>query len=340
MGESLLIVDDALFDQHASTSNHPERPARLAAARRGVARSGVRTEALPPADAERALLEKVHAPAYLDAHDALRGVRGMLDADTYVAPRSIEAAVRAAGGAAALGEALARGDARRGLALVRPPGHHAERDRAMGFCLLNNVAIAAEAARGAGAKKIAIVDIDVHHGNGTQTMFWRDPDVLFVSTHQYPFYPGTGATGERGEGPGEGTTVNVPLAEGAGDDVYATAMQRVIAPVLRAFAADVVLVSGGFDAFGGDPLAMMELTADGYASLLAAIAEAAGDRPVGMVLEGGYDLVGLEVCVAASTRALLDSPRAIGPTRAIDRRHALEIDRAAAAARLAWPGVA
>src|SRR6185369_14897419 len=142
-------------------------------------------------DAPRPLLEAVHAPAYLDALEKLRGVRGMLDPDTYLAPKSVDAAIRAAGGSAALGEALARGE-RRGVALVRPPGHHAESDHAMGFCLLNNVAVAAEAARRAGARRVAIVDIDVHHGNGTQAIFWRDPDVLYASLHQWPFYPGTG----------------------------------------------------------------------------------------------------------------------------------------------------
>jgi acetoin utilization deacetylase AcuC-like enzyme len=271
MGEALLLVDDALFDEHAPTSNHPERPARLQAARSGVRRSGVATRALEARDAPRALLETVHTPAYLDALEKLRGVRGMLDPDTYVAPKSIEAAIRAAGGAASLGEALARGE-RRGVALVRPPGHHAESDHAMGFCLLNNVALAAEGARRAGAKKVAIVDIDVHHGNGTQSMFWRDPDVLYVSTHQWPFYPGTGAVDERGEGPGEGATVNVPLSAEADDDVYLEAMHRVIEPVLKAFRADVVLLSGGFDAFEGDPLAMMSLTPGGYAAIVGAIA--------------------------------------------------------------------
>jgi len=339
MGDAILLVDDALFDEHAPTSNHPERPARLHAARSGVRRSGVATRPLEAKDAPRSLLETVHAPAYLDALEELRGVRGMLDPDTYVAPRSVDAAVRAAGGAASLGEALARGE-RRGIALVRPPGHHAERDHAMGFCLLNNVALAVEGARRAGKKKIAVVDIDVHHGNGTQATYWRDPDVLYASTHQWPFYPGTGNADERGEGPGEGATVNVPLSAQAGDDVYAEAMRRVIAPVLRAFAADVLLISGGFDAFEGDPLAMMQLTPRGYAAIVSALAEAAGSAPIGLVLEGGYDLAGLEACVEASTRALAGDPKSIHVERAIGKVHARDLDRAAAAAARSWPGVA
>ena len=335
----LLVVDDALFELHASSSNHPERPARLAAARAGVVRAGVATRKLPAVDAARALLESVHAPSYLDELDALRGTRGMIDADTYVAPRSVEAAVRAAGGAGALGEALAKGELR-GVALVRPPGHHAEPDHAMGFCLLNNVAVAAAAVRAAGRKRVAIVDIDVHHGNGTQSIFWRDPDVLYVSLHQWPFYPGTGHVDERGEGDGEGATVNVPLSEGAGDDVYNEAIHRIVAPVLRGFDADVVLLSGGFDAFEHDPLASMEVTPAGFASMIATIADAAGRAPIGMILEGGYDLGGLESCVAAAARALLDDPKDSPLERAIDARHRTEIDRAARSAARRWSNVA
>ncbi len=240
--EKILLVDDALFDLHAASANHPERPARLEAARAGFARAGVAAERLPPVDADRTLLERVHDPAYLDRLDTLRGTRGMLDPDTFFAPQSIEAAVRAAGGAGALGEALHRGEAQRGVALVRPPGHHAMPSRAMGFCLINNVAVAAEAARRAGAQRIVIVDIDVHHGNGTQAIYWRDPDVLYVSTHQYPYYPGTGSVHERGEGAGLGATLNVPLSEGADDAVYADAIDEVVVPAVSAFRADLVLV--------------------------------------------------------------------------------------------------
>ncbi len=333
MAERVLVVDDALFDLHEASANHPERPARLDAARAGLRAARVTSEQLPAVDADRALLERVHTPAYLDRLTALRGARGMLDPDTYVAPRSIDAAIRAAGGTGALGDALARRAALRGIALVRPPGHHALPGKAMGFCLLNNVAVAAEAARVAGAKRVAIVDIDVHHGNGTQAIYWRDPDVLYVSTHQYPFYPGTGDVRERGEGSGEGTTVNVPLSEGADDAVYAEATDRAIVPALAEFRPDVVLVSAGFDAFAGDPLASMNVTPAGFAYIVSRIARAADDlgAPVGMVLEGGYDLAGLEACVCAATRALLGEAAVDPRTSPIARRFRDDIDRATAA---------
>lgn len=330
--DRVLVVDDALFDLHAASAHHPERPARLEAARAGLAASGVACEVMPPVDADRALLERVHTPAYLDKLETLRGTRGMLDPDTFVAPRSIDAAMRAAGGAAALGEALARGS-KRGLALVRPPGHHAMPGKAMGFCLVNNVAVAAEGARKAGAHRVAIVDIDVHHGNGTQAIYWRDGEVLYVSTHQYPFYPGTGAVFERGEGPGLGRIVNVPLSEGADDVVYAEATEEVIVPSLQAFRPDVVLISAGFDAFAGDPLASMAVTPEGYGFVVGELTRAADQlgAPVGMVLEGGYDLAGIEACVRSSVRAMMgDAPR--DPrSHPMSQRHKVEIERAATA---------
>jgi acetoin utilization deacetylase AcuC-like enzyme len=288
---------------------------------------------MPPLDASRSLLERVHAAAYLDKLMLLRGARGMLDPDTYVSPHSIEAAFRAAGGVGGIGEELAKKSAKRAVALVRPPGHHALPGRAMGFCLINNVAIGAEAARAAGAKKVAIVDIDVHHGNGTQAIYWRDPDVLYVSTHQFPFYPGTGDVRERGEDAGVGSTVNVPLSEGADDVVYAEAIDEVVTPALVAFKPDVVLISAGFDAFVADPLAAMAVSADGFAYMVSAIARAADDlgAPVGMVLEGGYDLGGLESCLCAATRALMGETVRDPRDHPMSGRHRVEIERAARA---------
>jgi acetoin utilization deacetylase AcuC-like enzyme len=329
--EKVLVVDDALFDLHGASANHPERPARIAAARSGLRAAGLSTELLPPVDADRALLERVHTARYLDRLEGLRGTRGMLDPDTYLSPHSVEAAVRAAGGVGALGEALVRRAALRGIALVRPPGHHALPDQAMGFCLINNVAVGAEAARRAGARRVAIVDIDVHHGNGTQAIYWRDPEVLYVSTHQFPFYPGTGDVRERGEGPGLGATVNVPLSDEAGDAVYAQATEDVVVPALAAFRPDVVLISAGFDAFVHDPLAGMAVTPEGFAYIVGSIARAADalGAPVGMVLEGGYDLTGLETCVRAASRALMGE-RAPDPRGGrMSSQHRFDIERAA-----------
>lgn len=330
--DKVLVVDDALFELHGASANHPERPARLEAARAGLRAARLSTEQLPPVDASRELLERVHAPTYLDRLETLRGARGMLDPDTFVSPHSVEAALRAAGGVGALGELLAKGE-RRGIALVRPPGHHALPGKAMGFCLLNNVAVGAEAARRAGAKRVAIVDIDVHHGNGTQAIYWSDPDVLYVSTHQYPFYPGTGDLRERGEGLGLGTTVNIPLSEGADDVVYAEAVDEVVVPSLTTFRPDVVLISAGFDAFVNDPLAGMAVSPEGFAFMVSRIAWAADSlgAPVGMVLEGGYDLPGLESCVRAAALALAGEPAHDPRNHPMSNEHRLDVERAAQA---------
>jgi acetoin utilization deacetylase AcuC-like enzyme len=341
MSSEILLVDDALFETHASRSNHPERPARLDAARVGVSRAGVRVRSLPARDATREELERVHLPGYLDSLDRLRGESAMLDPDTYVSPRSIEAVVRASGGVAELASALVRGEERRGVALVRPPGHHAEPDRAMGFCLVNNVAVGARAALAAGAKRVAIVDFDVHHGNGTQSAFYADPDVLFVSMHQWPFYPWTGSVQERGDGAGLGYTVNVPLGAGADDSVYAEAVSRIVRPVVREFRPDLVLISAGYDAFVSDPLASMLVTEAGYGAMIGGIVEEAEavDAPIGLVLEGGYDLRGLEGCISSSARAMLDgAPRALRTTR-IEPSFRAEIESAAASAARHWRSV-
>jgi acetoin utilization deacetylase AcuC-like enzyme len=221
------------------------------------------------------------------------------------------------------------GGPRRGVALLRPPGHHAEPDTAMGFCLINNVAVAAARALQDGARRVAIVDWDVHHGNGTQAAFYDDPRVLFVSLHQYPFYPGTGAPDEIGQGQGRGFTANVALPAGQGPETYAHAFARVVLPLLDQFAADIVLVSAGFDAHARDPLAQMNLDAPSYGAMAGALvehAERAGHGRVALLLEGGYDLAALQDSVAAAARALLgqsfapsqDAPSAAGRT-AVER---------------------
>jgi acetoin utilization deacetylase AcuC-like enzyme len=220
-------------------------------------------------------------------------------------------------------ERVLDGRLERAFCLVRPPGHHAEADRAMGFCLFNNVAVAAAAALARGLSRVAVIDFDVHHGNGTQHMFESDRRVLYVSSHAYPFYPGTGSLREMGVGEGRGFTVNLPLPAGMGDGDYARVYRDVVEPIGRAFDPELLLVSAGFDAFGGDPLAPMALTARGYSGLAAAcLATATGaarGRAV-FVLEGGYDLRGLAASGAMVTRALLgDPPVTLTPTgNAID----------------------
>ena len=336
---SLLVVDDPSFDEHRAVGEHPERPERLYAARRAVDRIASRATLIPiparPASDDE--LARVHTPAYIEALGQSAGKRGHLDEDTYLAPASAAASRRAAGGAVDLVSALLDGRATRGVALLRPPGHHARPSGAMGFCLLNNVAIAALHARAHGAERVLIVDFDVHHGNGTQETFYADPSVAFVSLHQFPFYPGTGDTGETGAGDGRGLTVNVPLSAGADDAVYAAAFSRLVAPVASEFAPSLVLLSAGFDAHRDDPLAEMLLTDVAYGSMMNALTRALpAGTPVGMLLEGGYDLAALEASLAAALGALLEPSGAEAPGPPVAPRHEVELARAVATARQFW----
>jgi acetoin utilization deacetylase AcuC-like enzyme len=353
----VVLADDPVFDEHRAEGPHPERPARLEAARTAVERSGVGIRRLNPRCPTREELERVHHGAYLDRLESLRGRTTTLDSDTYVAPRSIEAAQRAAGAALAITDELLSGRADLGIALVRPPGHHATPSGAMGFCLLNNVALAAEAARAAGLRRVAIVDWDVHHGNGTQDAFEADPSVLYVSLHQWPCYPGTGAATEQGTGDGRGYTVNVPLSPGADDATYSAAIEDLITPVLEQFAPELLLVSAGFDAHMRDPLASMELSATGFeqiAGRLAKACSAAGERPtpIGVVLEGGYDLQALEESLAATLGALAAPTRlprtgpsagshdgalvSVSPPPPISSRHLDDLERARRCIEANW----
>jgi acetoin utilization deacetylase AcuC-like enzyme len=358
MENTIVLVDDPLFLEHRSPrslsraaangmDDHPERPERLEAARaaveRAVLQKGSSWLRLPARDVSDEELIRVHTEGYIENLVRIDGRQGYLDPDTYFAPASYAAARRAAGGAVALVDALVGGRARYGLALVRPPGHHARPGSAMGFCLLNNVAIAAAHARAAGAERVAIVDWDVHHGNGTQEMFYRDPSVLYVSLHQWPFYPGTGSADEVGTGDGRGYTVNVPLSAGADDAVYRDAFERVIGPVLSEFDPDLLLVSAGFDAHVRDPLASMRVTENGYAEMTRQLARAlprgAAGR-IGIVLEGGYDLEGLRRSLGAVLEALdasegAERKSAPGPSREAGS-HEPDLERAIRAAGRAW----
>ncbi len=230
-----------------------------------------------------------------------------LDPDTYATTDSAAAARLAAGGLLGLTARVLSGDLTNGLALLRPPGHHAEAGRAMGFCLYNNVAIAARIAQRMGARRILIVDWDLHHGNGTQNSFYKDPDVLYFSTHQYPFYPGTGAIEDVGEGEGRGRTVNVAWPAGRDDADYLAAFDRVLLPIAAAFKPGLVLVSCGFDAAEGDPLGSMRLSPEGYARMTVRLAALASGKLV-LALEGGYNLEAISRSAAACARVLLGEP--------------------------------
>ena len=348
----LLVVDDPRFNLHAPRAYHPERPERLRAARDALDKSGALITKVVPRAATDTEIERVHDARYVDALSRLRGHEGHLDPDTYVGKESVDVARLAAGGLIALVDALIDGEATgahpgpssqsgpaqapRGLALLRPPGHHARPSRAMGFCLLNNVAIAAAHARARGIGRVLVVDWDVHHGNGTQEMFYADPTVLYVSTHQHPFYPGTGDVEEIGEGEGRGYTVNVPLFAGGHDAVYRAAFERIILPIAEAYAPELVLVSAGFDAAARDPLAQMELSNDAFgwmARALAQVADRSARARIALVLEGGYDLVALEGGLGAALSGVMMTGT---PPALASAPDALDVGRAARAAAGTW----
>ena len=338
----VLLLTAARFADHAPPAGHPERPQRAAVmdavARRWAAAGGAVAE---PEPAATGALLRVHDQRHLDTIGATAGRRMWLDPDTYASPDS-EAVARLAAGAtvAAVDQALA---GRRAAAFVRPPGHHAERDRAMGFCLYNNVAVAAAHALARGLDRVAVVDYDVHHGNGTQWTFYDEPRVLYLSLHQYPFYPGTGAAGDVGSGRGAGRTVNVPLAAGAGDADYGLVFEQAVTPILEAFAPELLLLSAGYDAHARDPLGGMHVSTAGHAWMtrtLRAVADRCCDGRLALVTEGGYDLEALEACLAATLEALRGGS-APGP-----RPGAGSTERAAAALDLVrraqapfWPAV-
>jgi len=301
--ESLGFLVDDLYLRHDPGSRHPESPGRLHSIRRAIEslRGLPGWRSVEPRLAQLDELELVHHPSLLEQVErASRKAPSYLDPDTVVSSDSYRTGLFAAGGVLECTEALCTGKLRRTFAFVRPPGHHAEPDKAMGFCLFNNVALAAAYARiEHRLDRVAIVDIDLHHGNGTQACFYDNPHVLFISSHQFPFYPGTGDYGEIGIGEGQGYTVNFPLPAGTGDATFGPLYTQLVRPILEQYGPQLILVSCGFDGYFDDPLGGLRLTPAGYASAAASlirVAEETCQGKIGFVLEGGYSPRGLEDC--------------------------------------------
>ena len=303
----LIVISSHRFTEHETPPGHPERTERAevmdVVAARWRDRGG---EVVAPRAATHEQLARVHDSEYLRRIAATAGQSVSLDPDTYTSPETHDIALLAAGSAIDAVERVMGASETAALAMVRPPGHHAERAKAMGFCFYNNIAVAAAHARALGARRVAVVDYDVHHGNGTQHMFEADASVLYISTHQYPFYPGTGATGDVGVGDGRGFTVNLPLEAGAVAEDYRIAFAEVVLPTLRQYRPDLILVSAGFDAHERDPLANMRLTTEAFAAMTADLRAVAAETchgRVALVTEGGYDLRAL----AASLNAVIQT---------------------------------
>jgi len=304
----MRLIASPRFQEHNTPPGHPERPERAEVFDAVVKHWRDRvSRVVEPRPATREELLRVHSAENVRQLSETNGRAAMLDPDTFTSPESYDIALLAAGAVVqAIEHALDAKEA--AFALVRPPGHHAERERAMGFCLFNNVAVGAAAAIARGLSRVAIVDIDVHHGNGTQWMFYDDARVLYVSTHQFPFYPGTGAADEIGRGAGQGYTFNVPLEAGATDADYALAYIS-IANVIEQYGPELLLVSAGFDAHADDPLASMRVTTAGYGAVVQLLKGAASrvGCPVALVTEGGYDLAALRGCLDATIEVITGS---------------------------------
>ena len=303
---------DPSHHEHAA-AGHPERPERLDAVLDVLRADDVweRLDHREAAPADLDAVRLVHTDDYVKRLErVVRSGGGMLDADTYATPASLDVAREALGGLLAVTEAVFEGEADNAFAAIRPPGHHARPDAAMGFCLFANVAVAARwARRQYGVERLLIVDFDVHHGNGTQEVFYEDPNVLYMSTHQYPFYPGTGAADETGAGRGRGATVNVPLPAGAGDDALLAAFRRILAPLAARFRPECLFVSAGYDAHWKDPLGGLNVSTSGFDAIVYELLTWAdafcGNRLV-CALEGGYDPEALAHSVRAGVRRLAD----------------------------------
>ena len=305
-------IDSPSFDAHHHGPEHPERPERLSAIRERLAQKQIDRQLIQegPPPQNQGILEAVHTPDYVNSVKSLCAQGGgSLDPDTQAVRESWRAACDAAGALTHAVDRVLSGNWDRAFCSPRPPGHHARPQRAMGFCLFNNIAVAAQAALDSGrVRRVAILDWDVHHGNGTQEIFWTRPDVLYASWHQFPFYPGTGAESEIGAAQGLGSTINCPLAQGSGDEAFLSCWERRIRPALEGFAPELLLISAGFDADARDPLGGLNLTPKGFGDLSERIVRWADRSCQGRVvsaLEGGYDLEALADGVEAHLRTLL-----------------------------------
>ncbi|MDX2141938.1 MAG: histone deacetylase family protein [Rhodospirillaceae bacterium] len=305
-----LLVTHASGLEHDTGPYHPESPDRLRSVQKALAQSAFKDllrEDAPAATVEQ--MARAHSVPFVENMLAAIPVKGLrhLDPDTVVSPGSGAAITHAAGAVVRAVDAVAAGTAQNAFCAMRPPGHHAESSRAMGFCVVNNVVVGAYHARAVhGFKRVAVVDFDVHHGNGTQEIFWDDAEAFYASTHQYPYYPGTGARAEKGA---HNNVVNVPLAAGSGGDVFRAAMTDEILPALSAFQPDFLLISAGFDAHKDDPLAQLRLTEDDFAWATAKLMDVARTACAGRVvslLEGGYNLDALADSVVAHVQTLKD----------------------------------
>ena len=303
------FVYDDIFLQHSMPAGHPESAERLIQIIEGLRESGLWDKLLQisPREASEEEILAVHTREYFDR---IKNFTGYFDSDTYVSGRSVEAARFAAGAVIEAVDRCKKGEIRSAFCAVRPPGHHAEADRAMGFCIFNNVAVGARYAQSIGYKKVFIIDFDVHHGNGTQHIFEEDESVFYFSTHQYPHYPGTGRDTERGRGKGEGFTYNVAMHSGSGDKDYIFAYRDILPRLIKDFRPDIILVSAGYDVHASDPLSSIYVTKEGMTQivrgiLLRSTATYMPSLPYVFVLEGGYELHALRESVAITIDELL-----------------------------------
>jgi acetoin utilization deacetylase AcuC-like enzyme len=310
---------DPMFLEH-DTGTHPENGSRMLATMALLEECGLlgRLTRIAARDATPEEIALVHDPAFVAAvRVAAEQGGGWVDPDTLITPRSYDVAARVVGGTLAVLDAVVAGEVASAFCLVRPPGHHATPDQAMGFCLFNHVAVAARYAKTShGLERVAIVDFDVHHGNGTQDAFYDDPAVLYVSTHEYPFYPGTGAAREIGAGAGRGYNINIPMPHGCGDDAYRRAFEEVVLPALRRYRPQIIVVSAGYDAHFVEEIAGERLSVDGYGALVAMLKDAAAELCDGRLLfalEGGYHLVALPWSIRRTIEILHGDPIAADP---------------------------